>query len=489
MFEAAEVGHAVSRTVFRKRVPQLRTQLVDVQLQLAKTNCPVILIVAGMEGAGISRFVNRLVEWLDPRHLQTSTYWDESAEERSQSPYWRYWRHLPPGGKISVQYGCWYNPPLLAGMQRRMGAGQLDLALSSIQHLERMLADDGALIIKLWFHISRREQKQRLRQAEWKPHGVPKALYAGHAGRFRRVAETIIRATDQGYAPWHIIDACDAHYRDLAAGGILLNAIRARLKRPDRRRGATRTAVPKIGRMPSVLDSVDLSSRLPKKKYETELTELQAELGGLFWKAREQRRSLIAVFEGWDAAGKGGAIRRVAAGVDARLLRVIQIGAPTDEERRHHYLWRFGRQLPRPGSGAIFDRSWYGRVLVERVDGLASPTEWGRAYAEINDFEQGLVDHGSVLCKFWLHISAEEQLRRFRERERVPYKRYKITAEDWHNRDRRAAYLLAVDEMVARTSTAHAPWTLVPADSKYFARIDVLKTLIGRLERALKHTA
>ena len=199
--------------------------------------------------------------------------------------------------------------------------------------------------------------------------------------------------------------------------------------------------------------------------------------------------STIALFEGWDAAGKGGAIRQVTAALDARDYRLIPIGAPTDEELAHHYLWRFMRHLSRAGRITIFDRSWYGRVLVERVEGLASPEEYMRAYPEINYFEEQLVDHGILLAKFWLHISKSEQLRRFRERERTPHKTWKITDEDWRNRQRWDDYELAVNEMVARTSTRRAPWVIVEANDKNFARIKVIRTLADRLARALRRAA
>jgi AMP-polyphosphate phosphotransferase len=230
---------------------------------------------------------------------------------------------------------------------------------------------------------------------------------------------------------------------------------------------------------------VDLKSRVDPGKYPARLEKLQSRLDHLAWAAKEKKVSTVAMFEGWDAAGKGGAIRRVTAALDARLFRVIPVAAPTDEERAHHYLWRFWRHLPRGGYVTIYDRSWYGRVLVERVEGFAQPHEWGRAYAEINEFERQLTGHGICLAKFWLHISPAEQLRRFRERARLAHKKHKITAEDWRNRKKWDAYAAAVDEMVARTSTDYAPWTLVAANDKKHARLTVLKTVCDALEDAL----
>ena len=194
---------------------------------------------------------------------------------------------------------------------------------------------------------------------------------------------------------------------------------------------------------------------------------------------------MILALEGWDAAGKGGAIRRVTHALDARMYRVIPIAAPTDEERAHHYLWRFWRHLPRLGRITIYDRTWYGRVLVERAEGFASEAEWMRAYKEINEFEEQLTEHGIVLVKYWLHISADEQLERFKERETAPWKQYKITPEDYRNREKMNLYEQAASDMIARTSTEFSPWTLVEANDKRYARIKVLRTLCDRLDAAL----
>jgi polyphosphate kinase 2 (PPK2 family) len=235
----------------------------------------------------------------------------------------------------------------------------------------------------------------------------------------------------------------------------------------------------------TLLDHVALEKSLSADRYEKELESWQARLCRLAWKAQKKGRSTVMVFEGWDAAGKGSAIRRVTAALDARLYRVVPVMAPSDEEKAHHYLWRFWRQLPREGRITIFDRSWYGRVLVERVEGFATGGEWMRSYREINDFEQQLAEHGTVVLKFWLHIDRDEQLKRFRKREKVAYKRHKITDEDWRNRERWEAYKEAVNDMVSRTSTGRAPWTIIPGNDKKFARVEVLKTVCGRLKEAL----
>jgi AMP-polyphosphate phosphotransferase len=235
-----------------------------------------------------------------------------------------------------------------------------------------------------------------------------------------------------------------------------------------------------------VLDNLDLSRQLSDARFKTRLAEQQSRLNQLQRRARQRDVSTIAVFEGWDASGKGGAIRRVTGALDARDYDVIPVAAPTEEERAHHYLWRFWRHLSRAGRLTIFDRSWYGRVLVERVEGFAREDEYMRAYGEINQFEEQLVAHGILMVKFWLHVSKEEQLRRFRDRTRTSYKKWKIGDEDWRNRARWTDYTIAVNDMVARTSTRIAPWALIEGNDKNFARVKVLTTLADRLEDRLR---
>jgi polyphosphate kinase 2 (PPK2 family) len=315
--------------------------------------------------------------------------------------------------------------------------------------------------------------------------------------RFVTAADRAIRRTSNDQAPWHIVEGEDERYRSVAVGTVLRDAIRRGLERAQtrerpvrhvakRRAGASRSMLDQIERDFNVLDRLDMTQQLDPKEFETTLERQQGRLNQLQRKANARGVSTILVFEGWDAAGKGGAIRRITSAIDARDYQVIPTSAPTDEEKAQHYLWRFWRHLSRAGRITIFDRSWYGRVLVERVEGFATGDEYRRGYSEIRHFEEQLIAHGILLVKFWIHITKEEQLRRFRERKRTEFKRWKITPEDWRNRGRWTDYTLAVNEMVARTSTQVAPWTLVEGNDKNFARIKVLKTLVDRLERRLK---
>jgi polyphosphate:AMP phosphotransferase len=304
--------------------------------------------------------------------------------------------------------------------------------------------------------------------------------------KYRKISERTLRGTSTADAPWIVIEGKDAHYRSLTAGKILLEALRKRLDHPSQ--AASLNAPPLQAPIDSldVFDKLDLTKTIAKKRFDIDLEKYQGKLNLLTRDPRFKRMSLLVVFEGSDAAGKGGAIRRITGALDARYCRVIPVAAPTEEERAQPYLWRFWRHVPRTGHVILFDRSWYGRVLVERVEKFCSEADWMRAYGEINDFEEQLVANRTVLVKFWLAISKEEQLRRFKEREKISFKRYKITDEDWRNREKWDEYETAVCDMIDRTSTNFAPWTLVEANDKNFARLKILKTLCARIESEMK---
>ena len=493
MFEAAELGHTLSPSRYDARLPDLRARLLSAHLALRDQKFPVIVIVSGADGAGKGELVHCLNEWLDPRGVATHAFWEESEEEDERPEFWRFWRAMPARGRVGIFFGSWYTRPIIRRVYGKARGVRFDAALDRIVAFERMLADDGALIIKLWLHLPKKEQKRRLNKLEevgriapddWKHY----KLY----DKFTGVSERALRRTDTPQAPWHVIEATDRRYRELAAADILLKALEMRLKTPPASKAVeaggpapAKQVKATFGRANSILSHLDMSGRLTPAVYARQLAELQGKLSRLAWTARRKGVSMVLMFEGWDAAGKGSAIRRVTQAMDPRLYQVVGVAAPTDEERVQHYLWRFWRHLPRAGYTTIFDRSWYGRVLVERVEGFAAPAEWGRAYGEINAFEEQLTAHGIVLGKFWVHISPAEQLRRFKERQTIAYKQYKITEEDWRNREKWPAYQQAVDDMVRQCSTEYAPWTLVAGDDKKFARVQILKTIVERLEAAL----
>ena len=495
MFEAAELGRTLTREKYAAALPRLRSKLLSAHFALRGQKFPVIVIISGADGAGKGEVVHRLNEWLDPRGVETHAFWEVSDEERERPPYWRFWRALPGRGRVGIFFGSWYSTPIIRRAYGEIKNSQFDRALDRITGFEKMLVDDGALLVKLWLHLPKKAQKKALKRLEQEGRTTPTdwkhlKLY----DKFTTASERALRHTNTGAAPWHLVEASDRHYREFTVGTILLNAIQQKLKETAAR-AAARAAAPQAppparparvtNHADSILDHVDLSQQLTVAEYQKALAKQQVRLAKLMWAARQKQRSMVMVFEGWDAAGKGSAIRRVTQAMDPRLYRIVGIAAPTDEERAQHYLWRFWRQLPRAGFTTIFDRSWYGRVLVERVEGFATPAEWGRAYQEIDNFEEQLTEHGIVVNKFWIHISPEEQLRRFKERQTIEYKQYKITDEDWRNRKQWPDYKLAVNDLVTRCSTEFAPWTLVAGNDKKFARVQILKTIVKRLEAAL----
>jgi len=496
MFEGCKLGRKVPKADFKEQVPALRTDLLHEQRRLRHTQIPVVVIVAGVEGAGKGEVVNRLNAWLDTRGVQTHAFWDETDGERQRPRYWRFWRSLPPRGEIAIVFGAWYQAPIERRVTGHCDDSQLDAELTRISDFERMLISDGALVVKFWFHMSERDQKARLSslsrddRSRWKMLPPKKKDFSVHYNRFEQIAERVIRQSDSGLSPWYLIEAADRRYRDLTVGRTLLDALRARIEAPEAHPGAEpHSHAPSLPISESakitVLDQVDLSQELAAPAYRDDLHQLQQELNELAWQAYKSSRSTVLVFEGIDAGGKGGAIRRVTNAIDSRLYRTIPVAPPSDEEKAHHYLWRFWRHIPRAGRITVYDRSWYGRVLVERVEGFAAEAEWRRAYAEINEFEQQLTESGIVLLKFWMHISQAEQLERFKERERVPYKQHKITDDDWRNREKWEDYKLAVNEMVIRTSTENAPWLIIPGNDKRYARVVVLRTVAEGIRKAL----
>ena len=517
MFRTAELGRSVPKQEYKKRAVALRQELLEVQRKLGEDGrVPVIIVFAGVEGAGKGETVNVLISWMDPRWLVTRAYGPPSDFERERPEYWRYWQDLPPKGRIGFFLSSWYSAPVLDKAYGRIDITQLDERLDRVTAFENALVDDGALILKFWMHLSSKEQKRRLKSLEkdpllrWRVTDIDWEHWHMY-DEFIVAAERTIMRTSTGKAPWSIVEGADPAYRSLTVGTAVRDAIHRRyqeLHLGDRveaeikskeqpsatsARGKSQADPghegPEAGlkdlRMATILSNLDMSLQLKSQAYKADLKRYQARLNLLHRKALVQGVSVILVFEGPDAAGKGGAIRRITPALDARSYQVIPMAAPTDEERAQHYLWRFWRHLSRAGRVTVFDRSWYGRVLVERVEGFASEAEWSRAYAEINDFEAQLIEHGVVLLKFWVHITKDEQALRFKAREETPYKRWKLTEEDWRNRGKWDEYERAVNDMVEHTSTSAAPWVLVEGNDKRYARIKVLRTLCRNLEDRL----
>ena len=493
MFESVELGQTIPKDEFKLQEPEIRAQLLQLQRELREARIATLIIVAGVEAAGKGDVVNRLNKWFDNRGIQTHAFWDETDEEKEHPEAWRFWKRMPARGDIGIMFGGWYWEPLRERAHGNITDTELDETSRAISEHERMLSLDGMLIIKLWFHLSRNCHAKRIkRRYEIQKHikGLPgEGTGVKTYDEYLIAAERCIRLTDSGDCPWHLIESDDKWFRDYSVARVLAPMMQQRLEEHrinDRRKGIHEPTIQIKDQPLTILDRVDLTASLEQDQYTHDLHKYKKKLHELSWEMYDAKRSTIVLFEGWDAAGKGGTIRRMTSAIDARLFRSISVAAPTDEERAQHYLWRFWRHVPRAGYMTIYDRSWYGRVLVERVEGYAQTYEWMRAYQEINTFEQQLVENGIVIIKFWLHISTEEQLRRFKEREEISWKQYKITEEDWRNREQWDQYKQAIKTMVEHTSTGHAPWSLVPANDKLFARIEVLKTVCQRLKESLK---
>ena len=521
MFETAELGRSVSRKDFKDAEPQLRQSLLELQERLRTgQDFRVILLFAGVDGAGKSESVGLLNQWMDPRWMTTCAYDEPTDSERDRPEFWRYWLDLPRRGQIGMFLSAWYSQPVLDRVYGNIDEVTFIKRLDRINAFETALVQDGALILKFWMHLSQQAQEERLKALEKDP--STSALVSKRDwdhlrlyDRFIEAAEQVVARTNTGTASWTIVEGVDARYRSLTVTTILREALSRRLKtaaatglegtkrnstkkqaaenkatQPSHVRSKDPELVPnKGGLVPgskvTVLHRLDMKRKSDKATYRVKLKELQGQLHHLHLRARDQGVSSILVFEGPDAAGKGGAIRRITAALHPRNYQVHGIAAPTEEEASQHYLWRFWRHLSRAGRITIFDRSWYGRVLVERIEGFASEEQWRRAYAEINDFETQLTEHGIVLLKYWIHITEDEQLARFKLRETTSYKSWKLTAEDWRNREKWHDYEEAVHDMVQYTSTKVAPWVLVEGNDKRYARLKVLSSFCQRLEAAL----
>lgn len=483
----------LSRKAYQARAEILREKLIKLQVQLHHVPFKVLLILAGPEGAGRGELLHTLAEWLDPRGLETFSYHAPTDEERERPLQWRFWRGLPAHGRIGLYAGSWYTETLREEARNTRKTESIQHEAKRIAHFEKLLTDDGTLIIKVWLDLSKSAQGARLRalradprtawrvtDEEWHHHRI--------YDRLAKQARLIRRLTNRPGAHWTIIDAENERARDLAVGDLLLARFKKHQQRMARKAAATPPKTVRALRPAALgrLRTVKLDQQLDEDDYNSGREKWLGRLHQAVRAVIAARRSLVFVFEGWDAAGKGGAIRRLVSAMDPRDYAVIPVIKPTVEEKRAHYLWRFWRQIPRDGRVAIFDRSWYGRVLVERIEGFCREDEWKRAFREINEFEHELTEHGVIVLKFWLHISHEEQLRRFRDRETTAHKRHKINDEDWRNRRKRAAYEAAVGDMVALTNPKSAPWHLIPAENKKFGRLEVLRAATRQIQAALE---
>ncbi len=471
---------------YDEQIEVLSRDLGRLQREARAAGIPVVVIFEGWEAAGKGTAINSLLLALDPRGFQVHTIQPPTKEERLHPPLWRFWKRLPPAGNIAIFDRSWYDRLFRPNSKRGR-----EEALADVMAFEKALTESGVLLLKFFLHISKKEQSNRFKKLKahrataWRVDKRDLEQNRDYRAWLKAIGQTI-EATQSNSAPWQIIPANNKHLVALTVFRSLAVALLSRLQHATAAQGAKDVGV--TGRVtsgPSLLEDVDLTLRTDRDSYKSRLSEMQLKLRELEHRIYRERVGVVIVFEGWDAAGKGGCIRRLVSGLDPRGYEVIPIAAPTEAERQHHYLRRFWVRMPKGGHIAIFDRSWYGRVLVERVEGFCSRSDWMRAYSEICDMESSLANAGVVVLKFWLHIDQEEQLARFTARENTPEKKYKITDEDWRNREHWSDYIEVVRDLLVLTSTKHAPWTVVPANDKLSARLVVLETVAEGIEQGL----
>ncbi len=540
MLDQLDLDRTIGKREYKQRIGGLQARLYDMEQALFEAHRPALIVFEGWAGTAKVRTIGRLTHRLDPRGLRVYPITPPRTHETQYPWLYRFWLKTPSYGQMAIFDRSWYREILEGRARRDLSAQAWRARCEDIAAFERQLADDGTIIIKCWLHISKREQGRRFRKllsdrlTAWQITDEDRWQHK-HYGRVRAAVEDLLARTDAPYAPWKVLPATDKRYTHIAAIETILAMLEARLgsvvalraeaqdivfddsgspfrrglaamqaggaDRPSRDgaprsngadvatlpegRGAYQPSATPQHTAPGILRRVDLTQKLDEKSYQRTLAQLQAKLHLLGFQVYRQQRPVVLIFEGWDAAGKGGTIQRITEKLDPRGYVVHAIAAPTGDDKAHHYLYRFWRRLPPSGMIAIFDRSWYGRVLVERVEGFAREHEWQRAYAEINEFERQLAEFGTIVCKFWLHLSQEEQFRRFEERQNALHKAWKLTEEDWRNREKWPQYEQAIDDMLLHTSTPAAPWTIVESEDKRFARIKTLRTVVRRLEDEL----
>ena len=494
MLDTLDLDISLDKESYRSQIELLMRQLRSLQQACWEKKLPMIVVLEGWAAAGKGALVKKMIGYMDPRGFAVHPIWPPTQQEQEYPFLWRFWQKLPARGSIAFFYHSWYIRVLEDRLFERVKQSQVPMVMQHINAFERQMVDDGAAIAKFWIHLSQKELKQRLKKyaddplQSWRVRPEDWQQQKDYK-KYVALSEEMLVHTSTGSAPWTLIEGNCQRWAEVKVLTQLAATITAAL---DRLHIQTLPPIlPPQERLnpgePDLLSQVDLERNLSYEEYKQQLRHEQVELRKLQLSIYQQKIPVLLLFEGWDAAGKGGAIKRLTDILDPRSYQVNAFAAPTDEEKAHHYLWRFWRRLPSAGTIAIFDRSWYGRVFVERVEGFATEIEWRRAYQEINEFEAQLTTDGYVLVKFWLHISPEKQLERFKERENDSFKQYKLTNEDWRNRDKWPLYDVAINQAIQRTSTPTAPWTIIPANDKYYARVKVIQTVTEAIRRQMKH--
>lgn len=493
MLEKVDLTKKMSKEEYKEKMETLELELGHLQRECKEQKIPVMIAFEGYGASGKGLQIGRLIQGLDPRGFEVHAVKKETEEERMHPFMWRFWTKTPERGRIAIYDTSWYRRVQIDRFDGKVSEEELPADYESIRSFEKQLTDDGMVIVKLFLAIDQKEQKKRFKklmeskETKWRVSEGDLKRNKEFA-RYEQMNEEMLRKTDTDYAPWTIIEATDKRYATVKIFTTVIHAMQMALEKvkmpekaqEERRSGGEREF------QESLLAKADLSKKLSKKQYKEQLKELQGKMERLHGELYRRRIPVVLGFEGWDAGGKGGAIKRLTEHMDPRGYVVNPTASPNDIEKAHHYLWRFWRAMPKAGHIAIFDRTWYGRVMVERIEGFCTTKEWQRAYKEINDMEQDLVNAGAIVLKFWMQIDKDEQAARFKARQENPEKQWKITDEDWRNREKWDQYEEAVNEMLIRTSTPHAPWVVVEGNCKYYARIKVLETVVHAIEERLK---
>lgn len=504
MLEKIDLNKKMGKKEYKEYMEPLQERLGYLQRQCKELGIPVVIVMEGLSAAGKGTLISQLIEPLDPRGFQVFSTATETQEEKRHVFLWRFWTKLPAKGRITIFDRSWYHKVLADRFEKGTTKEEMAYAYQEILNFEEMLTADGMVIIKLFAYISKKEQKDRLKKlmdsskTAWRVSESDLKKNKEY-DTYLAINEDALEKTDSAFAPWHIIEGTDRQYAAVKMMHEVVDAMQAAVtqkkkelekkeKIKEQKESQVQEEIPGqyASFKSSVLAGISLKDKkLTKKEYKEQLALLQEELFQLQNEMYQKKIPTVLVFEGWDAGGKGGAIKRLTQALDPRGYVVNPVCAPNDEEKQHHYLWRFYKNFPKTGHTAIFDRSWYGRVMVERIEGFCRKEEWERAYKEMNCMEEQLANADTVVLKFWMQIDKDEQARRFQERQENPMKQWKITDEDWRNREKWDEYEKAVDEMLIRTSTNYAPWIVVEGNDKYYARIKVLKTVIEAWKQAL----
>ncbi|MBR2527004.1 MAG: polyphosphate:AMP phosphotransferase [Blautia sp.] len=470
------------------RLREEREKLNGYQMRIKEAKLPVMVLFEGWGSAGKGSVIGKVIKNIDPRFFQVATMDAEPTPEEKRFPFlYRYLVELPEAGKFKFFDTCWMEEITDGVCRKKLSPEEYEQKVDSINTIERQLCDNGYLIMKFFFHISKKEQKKRLQaladdeNTKWRV-SEEDWWENKHYDDCMDVYERYLKDTNRTAAPWYIIDASDKKWAELQVLTFLNQGIDTALKNHSLAM-PIRQNIFQLKKRP-LLAEIPLDKTVTDEEYKKELKELQAQLRQLHNELYRKKIPVIIAYEGWDAAGKGGNIKRIAEALDPRGYIVNPIASPEPHEKARFYLWRFWNRLPKTGHIAIFDRTWYGRVMVERLESFCSENDWQRAYNEMNEFEKELTDWGAVVIKFWVHIDKDTQLARFTDRQNTPEKQWKITDEDWRNREKWDVYESAINEMIQKTSTAYAPWYILESVDKKYARLKALKIVIREIKKA-----